>query len=840
MKDSPQNILHYAKFKIIKSVVTYLISSLIMLTNTYNIHGQNMRQTSLYQHDVYPEYKADLVHTKLALKFSYKKRQVEGKAWLTMRSHRLSSDSVILDAKGMYVQSVLILKKNKSFSLKYIYDDKKIRIKLDKSYGKMTPFTIFISYMTKPQQSDNIFQEGIHFINPDETDITKPREIWTMGEPNYNSNWFPTIEDPSQKSTSEISLTVSNVDVTLSNGILKSQKQHPNGTRTDTWEMNLPHSPYLFMVAIGKFHITKEIWHRKEISYYVEPRYADYSKFLFRETKEQLSFFSKLFGIEYPWGKYAQIRLANFYGGQENTTATEFNEDGKGSRLEIEDRDFDPTIVHELSHQWFGNYVTCKNWSNLALNESFAKFSEILWAEYKYGYNVADDQLLGDRKAYLDDSSAWAKELIRKNYIRSEEMFDVVTYQKGACILYMLRNIMGNDAFYKGLNIYLNKFKFNSAVSEDLRLSLEKAFGSDLKWFFNQWFYRSGHPILNINYSWNDSLKKESVSISQSQKGDIFILPIYIDLYSAGKIDHRPVILQNAVDTFDFQLPSRPELVNVDANKILLAKITDNKTISEYYFQYANAPLFLDRYEAIIAAITNMNDSISQIIILKALEDKYYGLRLIAMRAIDKKYETLYSLALPKILLIAEKDTNMEVRSEAIDFLGELSNKIYYTIFKNSSVESRSYLVRASALDALFKISPQEAYQISKHYANNSKGKLQQVINDIYATLGDDSLWLYLNYQYADPSSPLQYTFTIKFADYISRLKNPIYAQIGVQEIVDFMYKSNQVDKGLIFIGLLNKIKSSRLEMSDKATAKLIDLEISKINNSLKSNKNSK
>ena len=567
----------------------------------------------------------DLLHTRLDLHFDYNKCQVPGKAWLTLRPHFYPTDSLRLDAKSMDLKTISVVKSGYLVPLEFNYDSLTIDIKLDRVYRKDEKYTIYISYTAKPNN------RGLYFINPKGAERGVPTQIWTSGEPDNNSCWFPTIDQPNQKCTDEISLTVPSRYVTLSNGRLASQHKNADGTRTDKWKMDLPQTPYSFMIAVGNFQVVRDIWHGKQVEYYMEPKYAADAKAIFGYTPEAMTFFSKILGVDYPWNKYAQIRVRGFNGGLENSTATEFNEDGETSTRDLADLPYQSGYVHELFHQWFGDYVTCKSWGNLALNESFADLAEILWAEYKYGQDVADEHFYQRIQGYLENPERWKESLIRFRYADKGEMFDGVTYQKGGRILDMLRHFLGNAAFYKGLHLYLTAHAFGNADAQQLRLAMEEASGLDLNWFFNQWFYGAGHPVLDIAYHWDSATKTQNVYLRQIQDGQTFSLPMWVDIYTGNSKIRYNTWMRHQSDTLSFNLPTKPHLVNVDAEKILLGKKIDHKNIKEFAFQYAHAPLYVDRIEAIEAAGSIQSDSNAQHILISALNDKYYGIRIKTM-----------------------------------------------------------------------------------------------------------------------------------------------------------------------------------------------------------------
>ncbi|RZM16101.1 MAG: M1 family peptidase, partial [Pedobacter sp.] len=391
-----------------------------------------MAQTEIAPAKEKTEYRASatkinaLVHTKLNVKFDYAKKHLIGKEWVTLKPYAYATDSLTLDAKGMDIRNVSLVNGTSLQSLKYDYDQQQLKIKLGKKFLPGQSYTVFIDYTAKPDElkvkgSAAITDaKGLYFINADGKDKDKPVQIWTQGETEASSVWFPTIDRPNQKTTSEISITVPAKYVTLSNGKLTTQVKGTDGTRTDTWKMDLPHAPYLFMMAVGDFKIYKDKWKDKEVSYYLEPAYAPYAKHSFGTTPEMMTFFSGKLGIDYPWNKYSQIVVRDFVSGaMENTTATLHGEYVQRTDREVLDEYFgqaESTIAHELFHHWFGDYVTAESWSNLTVNESFANFSEVMWAEYKYGKDAGDAHNFEDMANYLGTKDDALKNLVRFHY----------------------------------------------------------------------------------------------------------------------------------------------------------------------------------------------------------------------------------------------------------------------------------------------------------------------------------------------------------------------------------------------------------------------------------------
>ncbi len=684
----------------------------------------------------------NLVHTKLDAKLDFPNSQLHGKVWITLRPHFYPTDSLALDAKGMDIRQVAIVKNGKNIPLKYNYDKMVLDIQLDKTYRRNESYTIYIDYTAKPEEFQGKGSaaisdaKGLYFIDPKGEDDEKPTQVWTQGETEATSVWVPTIDRPNQKTTEEIMMTVPAKFVTLSNGKLISQKKNSDGTRTDYWKMDQPHAPYLFFMGAGDFAVIKDSYKGKEVSYYVDKEYASVARKIFGLTPEMMAFFSKITGVDYPWVKYGQMTAHDYVSGaMENTTATLHSDAAQQDARELTDGNrWEDVISHELFHQWFGDYVTTESWSNLTLNESFANYSEYLWREYKYGKDYADEHNYNDMMGYIGSRSE-NKDLVRFTYRDKEDMFDAVSYNKGGRILHMLRSFIGDSAFFKGMNNYLTTNKFKSAEAHQLRLAFEEVTGKDLNWFFNQWYFGAGHPKLNINYSYIPSARKVQVIVEQTQAGDkIFQLPVKIDVWNGNTAVSHNVWVNSKTDTFYFDTQNKPELVNFDANKTLLAEKTENKTLSEYAFQYQHARNYLDKREALEFAMKNQDDAIAQGIIMSALKDPYYGIRGYAVNRLDLSNDKIKSAAENTLFDLAQKDKYRMVKASAIGKLGSYKNAKYVTLFK-AAINDSSYTVAGNALDALNRVDTTAAFNEAKRLsALPAKGRLESAIKTIMSS----------------------------------------------------------------------------------------------------------
>ncbi|MDF1517704.1 MAG: M1 family metallopeptidase [Lutibacter sp.] len=679
----------------------------------------------------------NLVHTKLKVDFNFEKSQLNGEAWVTLTPHFYDVNKVILDAKSFNIHEVKVNDKKAGFN----YSEDELTVELDKTYKKGEEYTVYIKYTAKPEEikqkgSENITDaKGLYFIDPKEEDPGKPTQIWTQGETESNSCWFPTIDSPNQKTTQEIYMTVPNKYVTLSNGTLKSQVVNPNGTRTDYWKMDQKHAPYLVFMGVGEFSVTKDTWNGMEVNYYVEPEFETEAKVIFGNTPEMITFFSNITGIPYPWNKYSQIVVRDFVSGaMENTTAVVHAEDAQQKMGQlIDNNEWESTIAHELFHHWFGDLVTTESWANLTVNESFATYSVYLWFANKYGKDKADANMYSDVQTYMTSQSE-DKDLVRFHYSSREDMFDTVSYHKGNAILHMLRDVLGDEAFFEGMNAYLTTYKYGTAEAHQLRLIFEKVSGKDLNWFFNQWYYGNGHIKINVTYDYNTINK--TVTVNVNQKGKTFKFPLSIDIYEeTGKTTHN-VWVDSAQNSFTFSFNRLPKLINIDAKHVLLAEIAAKKTLNEYIYQFNNAPHYLDRRLSLEEIVKEQSNKEAFNTVLKAFNDPYYEIRILALENIDLFQKYNKKGAIDKIVKMAQSDPKTLVQAAAISVLGKLIDPIYKPLFEKG-MTSESYAVTGKSLISLYQIDKQTALTKLNTLPEDTKTYMADAVTTIYISEKD-------------------------------------------------------------------------------------------------------
>lgn len=663
----------------------------------------------------------ELKHTKLKVNFDYQKEQMNGEEWLTASPYFYPTNELILDAKAMLIHEVALDNNGKKSPLKYEYKDDILKITLDKTYQKNQDYTVYIKYTSRPnevkQQGSMAINDakGLYFINAQGTDPELPTQIWTQGETESSSAWFPTIDKPNQKTTQEIYMTVPDKYVTLSNGILKDSQKESNGLRTDHWVMDKRHSTYLFFMGVGEYAIVKDKWKNIPVDYYIEKEYEPYAKQIYGNTPEMIEFFSKRMNYDYPWAKYAQISGRNYVSGaMENTTATLHGSDilQKPGQL-IDENTWEDTIAHELFHHWFGDLVTAESWSNLTVNESFANYSEYLWNEHKYGKDQADYHLMTDVNRYIHNPSDFNKNLVRFNYASREDVFDLVTYQKGGGILNMLRNYLGDDAFFAGMNDYLKTNEYQNAEAHQLRLSFEKVSGKDLNWFFNQWYFGSGNPKINYTSTFEPVKKQVAVTINQTQD-QMFEFPLAIDVYDNGKPKRYNVwVKADAKNTFNFDVSKTPDLVNINADGVLLADITDTKTPEQNLLQFTNSKEFKNRYNALAGIKDQVGKSPAATKLLAAaLKDPFFRIRIQALELVDLSNPEQMKALGADVEKLASNDPKTLTQAAAIAALAKAKDKKYLPLFEKG-MGAVSNAVKGSSLGAILAIDPSKANSLA-------------------------------------------------------------------------------------------------------------------------------
>jgi aminopeptidase N len=687
----------------------------------------------------------DILHTKLDLKFDWANQHVKGKANLTIAPYFKTINTIILDAVGFEIHKI-ILQQPSVKELNFTYDGTKLNITLDKFYTKNEIFDIFIEYTAKPNENplstgDAITSDkGLFFIDPLDKDPDVPTQIWTQGETENNSRWFPTFDKPNERFTQEITLTVEDKYLTLSNGRKIMSRKNDDGTRTDHWKQDKPHAPYLAMIAVGEFHEEMDEWNKIPLHYIVEKGFGKHAKKIFNHTPEMLSFFSDKLKYPYPWDKYGQIVVRDFVSGaMENTGAVVFGEQVQKTERELIDNDNDYIVAHEMMHHWFGDLVTCEDWSNLTLNEGFANYAEYLWFEHKYGRDRAEFHRMNEMNGYYGQVFGGdAHPLIHYYYDEKEQMFDAHSYNKGGLVLHMLRNYLGDDGFFAGLNKYLADNAHSAVEVDELRMAFEDTVGEDLHWFFDQWFLGNGHPHINVQYTYNQDNKvlliETDLSDTPADFYPNFRLPVDVAVYYAdGSVTYHPILIDENKNRFLLEdLKADPVTYVFDGRNVLLAMVNENKTAEQYRKQFLLSPNFMDK----MIGFTSTNDG-NESLISPAMKDKFYLFRSMGISTIPDSLAYQYVDQLQEMAL---SDPHSEVRKEALIKLLNIEDFDPKSLCRLIINAERAYPVLQVALEVMGQIEEDKKEEYIKKFKNEDSDFLAATLVGMMNTPTEENL----------------------------------------------------------------------------------------------------
>jgi aminopeptidase N len=508
------------------------------------------------------------------LRFDVAKKTVYGDTTVTLAPVGESLSSVDLDASDMNFTAVQIDGKDARFTV----SSDGVTVILDRSYEPGLPVSIDFRYVvTDPKK-------GVYFI-PAENSAGKmkhPAQIWSQNEPEDAHYWFPSFDFPSDKATSEEFITVRKGEVAIGNGKDLGPQTNPDGTITYHFKMDVPHSTYLTSFVVGDFARLSDKHNEIPLGFYAYRDRERAAGLTFSRTKEMMAVFEAQTGVPFPFAKYDQVMVSGFqeFDGMENVTATTLAD----TEILFAEYPFGRTIVenlvsHELAHSWFGDMVTCRNWSELWLNEGFATFMEAVWQERSSGPDAYIKALRRDREEYFtDDALAKDRHALRNLSAKPDNsLFDATTYQKGGLVLHMLRRTVGETAFWKGINIYLNAHKYDSVVTSDLQQAMETASGKKLQDFFDQWVYSPGYPRLEVRPVFDPASLTETVTITQTQRADGGVPPVYkfpleLEFTTSSGVIKLVANVSNRVDTFSVKLPSGPTKFEVDKQDNVILK----------------------------------------------------------------------------------------------------------------------------------------------------------------------------------------------------------------------------------------------------------------------------
>ncbi|MEJ7598300.1 MAG: M1 family aminopeptidase [Kofleriaceae bacterium] len=576
-----------------------------------------------------PDRLVDIQHLALVLEVDPAARTVTGS--VTLRSAVIAPDlrALELDAVELQIDKVTV----NGDAARFRHDGKRLRIELAVSPPIGAELTIAVDYRGAPRR-------GLYFIAPDEAYPQKPVQAWTQGQDEDSRYWFPCVDLPNEKATSELTVTVPAHLFALSNGVLVSDTTDGEH-RTLHWRLDVPHSCYLVTLAIGDFAAIETRWRDVPVVYYVERGQEAACERTLARTPQMLELFSRLFGVPYPYPRYAQVFVADFiFGGMENTTATTLTDTVLMDERAALDYDIDALVAHELAHQWFGDLVTCRDWGEGWLNEGFATYSEYLWREHHEGRDAADLELEEWAEMYFgEDSGRYRRTIATKLYHEPIDVFDHHLYEKGGRVLHMLRDVLGDDAFWRALAYYLGKHRHGVVESRDLARAVEEATGRNVDWFFSQWVIDgAGHPELEVALRWDPDRKLATVTVAQHQKVDartpLFRIPTRVRFRLGDRDVDVPLEIVDPKHVFHLPLESEPTQAIFDPGRITLATVKTDKPEPVWIAELAGATLGTDRATAAQSLARRGGPAAERAIGAALIGDPYWGVRASAALAL--------------------------------------------------------------------------------------------------------------------------------------------------------------------------------------------------------------
>lgn len=712
--------------------------------------------------------KIDVKHVAIDLRFNWDKDQALGATTITLAPFS-DTDKISLDAALMMINSVTLAGGG---PLRYTYDGQKpddnLEITLDRVYKSGETLSVKVDYATNyinKADSDTAiggFGRGLRFIKPTADEPNVPRQIWSQGETEFNRYWFPSYDSPNDFRTSELRATVEKPFFVVSNGKLIETKENADNTRTFYWKMDQPYTNYLTSIVVAETTPVVQDFEGTPVYNY---GYTSETKEVAATVKNlpaNMKFFSEITGIKYPYPKYSQAFVENFGGGMENISATTMIEEMIHDERELLDGDSEGLQSHELAHQWFGDYVTCRDWGQIWLNESFATYMQAMWTQKLKGH---DEFLYTDVRGNQNTTlGTWQqgnrRPIVTKHYANKDAMFDNYAYPGGASVLHMLRKHLGDKLFFKSLNHYLRTNAHQPVSTEDLRIAIEETSGQSMDWFFDQWLYKMGHPIFEITQNYDEGSKKLTLNVKQTQKIDatnsfpqVEFFQSYVDVAIDDRIE-RVWLKPQAENVFTFDSPARPKIVDFDNEGTLFKEVKFEKSTDELLYQMQNDSDVIGRRWAMgelekKAADAGERTRIVSALITSAEKDPFWRIRRAALSVIANLYSpdppdgqerpaAKLDANVEAAVLRLTKDKQSLIRSDAVELLGETRDPKHAALYI-AALNDRSYTVidyaaiglaqtkDARAFDALVKLTTTPSW----------KGRIQIAGYTGLAELGD-------------------------------------------------------------------------------------------------------
>jgi aminopeptidase N len=538
----------------------------------------------------------DLLHLKGDIALDFEAKEVRGRVDLTLMPFEPGLSSLVIDCgPAVEVEEVLINPGPGEAAARFRREGEELTIELGRTY-RGERLTASVRYRAKPKA-------GLFFI---EADDDNPEFIWTQGQSEDTRDWLPCYDSPDDKATTELIVTVKRPLSVLSNGRLVGTKENADGTRTFHWSLGVPHSTYLITLVAADFAVYRDSVGKLPVEYYVARGVDEATaRRAMGRTPEMLTYFAEAFGVPYPFERYAQVCVPDFTNlGMENTTVASLTDAILVDPIKFQEGSSEDLISHELAHQWFGDLLTCRDWSEIWLNEGFATYAEALWEGRVNGEEGL--QLTAESKldAYLlGDQHVYRRPLVENRYKKPDDLYDHVAYDKAACVLHCLRGVLGDAAWWEGVRTFARSHRFGTVETADLRRAMERASGRDLGWFFRQWVEQAGHPELRISSRYDEEAGLLRVAIAQEQKIDeetpLFRIPTTLEVWpDRGEPILVPIEINAREQEFTLRLDAPPRNVDLDPEGWVPKRAKYAKSPEEWRFQWEQSRHVLSRLRA--------------------------------------------------------------------------------------------------------------------------------------------------------------------------------------------------------------------------------------------------
>ncbi|MBP7706519.1 MAG: M1 family metallopeptidase [Candidatus Aminicenantes bacterium] len=634
----------------------------------------------------------DALHYLIRIRLDLDGKAFDGSTTVTLASLREGLETCSLDAEEFTVTSVLAADGS---ALAFSQTDKALEVRLPRPLGFGEETSLTCIYRGRDPK------DGLRFMAGTED---HPALVYSDSWPDHVHHWFPCYDYPNDKATTEIVATVRRGLKVAANGRLVSTvEDRASGTATYHWSQDRPHSTYLVFLAAGPYVVVRDSYKTLPVSYWVYP--ADEAKALptYGKTPKMMAFFERTFGTDYPWRKYDQVSVPNG-GGMESTSSTAMTHTIMVDARNEEDFPAIGIVSHELAHQWWGDFVTLRSWAHTWINESFGTYSDYLYHRYEKGDDEGAVDLRGKLDAYLREArSRYIRPIVTDRYDAPEDMFDAHTYPKGARVLHMLRALLGDEPFFRTLGHFLRTYAFDAVDTGDFVRSVKTVTGRDLDWFFDQWLYKPGHPVLEVGSEWDAASNAVRLRVAQVQdlsKGTpVFRMPVSIKLVTSRRTDIRTIWVDKKEETFVLPLEEKPLLVRFDEGNVLIKEIRFPKELDELLFQLGHDDV-IGRMDAAAALPDFKDDPRTEAALATSLRsDPFWAVRKSAVEALAR------STAKSRMAVLkgGVRDADPRVRAAALAALGDLRDRALIGLFKERFDGDPSDRVRAEALTAIGK-----------------------------------------------------------------------------------------------------------------------------------------